>query len=159
MNIFYLDESPIDCATYHVDKHVVKMILEYAQLLSTAHRVLDKSTNSLFYKETHTNHPCAIWVRQSNLHYTWLYNLLVNLCKEYTFRYRKVHKVASSFLLLELRSLPENIPYSGFVEPPKAMPDECKVPSTIKSYHNYYNLHKRKLFVWTKRETPYFVHL
>ena len=41
MNIFYLDNDPIKSAELHCDKHVVKMIIEYAQLMSTAHRVLD----------------------------------------------------------------------------------------------------------------------
>ncbi len=41
MNIFYLDSDPRICAQMHNDKHCVKMILEYAQLLSTAHRVID----------------------------------------------------------------------------------------------------------------------
>lgn len=41
MNVFALDRDPYISASYHCDKHVVKMIVEYAQLLSTAHRVLD----------------------------------------------------------------------------------------------------------------------
>jgi hypothetical protein len=41
MNIFYLDKDPIKAAEYSCDKHVVKMILESAQMLCTAHRVLD----------------------------------------------------------------------------------------------------------------------
>jgi len=41
LNLFYLDRDPQLCAQMHCDKHVVKMILEYAQLLSTAHRLLD----------------------------------------------------------------------------------------------------------------------
>ncbi len=41
MNIFYLDHDVYKCAEMHNDKHTVKMILEYAQLLSTAHRFLD----------------------------------------------------------------------------------------------------------------------
>ena len=41
MNIFYLHEDPIQNIKWHVDKHVVKMATEYAQLLSTAHRFLD----------------------------------------------------------------------------------------------------------------------
>lgn len=41
INIFYLDKNPTKAAEYHVDKHVVKMIQETAQLLSTAHRLLD----------------------------------------------------------------------------------------------------------------------
>jgi hypothetical protein len=41
MNIFALATDPVLAAQMHCDKHVVKMIVEYAQLLSTAHRVLD----------------------------------------------------------------------------------------------------------------------
>ena len=41
MNIFYLDRDPVIAAQMMCDKHVVKMILESAQMLSTAHRVLD----------------------------------------------------------------------------------------------------------------------
>ena len=53
MNIFYLDKRPDDCAEMHADKHCVKMILEYAQMLSTAHRVLDENSSDLLYKATH----------------------------------------------------------------------------------------------------------
>ena len=41
MNIFYLHKDPKVCAEQHLDKHVVKMLIEYAQLMSTAHRMLD----------------------------------------------------------------------------------------------------------------------
>lgn len=37
MNIFVLHWKPRKCARWHVDKHVVKMILETCQLLYTAH--------------------------------------------------------------------------------------------------------------------------
>ena len=76
MNIFYLDRDPAKCAAMHCDKHVVKMILEYAQLLSTAHRVLDGDQNADsqgFYKATHKNHPSAVWVRESWAHYVKLH--------------------------------------------------------------------------------------
>ena len=101
MNIFYLSNDVNDCAKQHVDKHVVKMIIEYAQLMSTAHRVLDghmymdKTKNnrnikrwrlhsnleSIVYKASHINHPSAIWVRESKEHYMWLYDLFVALGK------------------------------------------------------------------------------
>lgn len=41
MNIFYLSHDPREAAAFHCDKHVVKMIVETAQMLSTAHRLLD----------------------------------------------------------------------------------------------------------------------
>ena len=100
MNIFYLDHDVTKCAEMHNDKHVVKMILEYAQLLSTAHRVLDgticdgfsdsgrrkktytlsDSRNDILYSATHINHPSAVWVRQSDTNYKWLQSMLVTLC-------------------------------------------------------------------------------
>ena len=112
MNIFYLDNDPKICAQMHVDKHCIKMILEYAQLLSTAHRILDGTVSiglgktgrkqtryvlpddreSVLYSATHLNHPSAVWCRQSAMNYHWLYTLLVECCKEYTYRYGKIHK-------------------------------------------------------------------
>jgi len=122
MNIFYLDNDPKVCAEMHNDKHCIKMILEYAQLLSTAHRVLDgtlsvglsetgrKQTRyvlpdnreSKLYVATHINHPSAIWVRKSYANYVWLSKLLTELCREYTYRYGKVHKVQTGFKLHDL---------------------------------------------------------
>jgi hypothetical protein len=173
MNIFYLNSNPKLCAAQHVDKHCVKMILEYAQLLSTAHRVLDgvstidrggatgrqrtsyilpDSRDSVLYRTTHINHPSAVWVRQSDSNYKWLYYLLVNLCHEYTYRYGKVHKTAG--LLDVLWQLPKNIPVGDFTDPTPAMPDEYKATNSIQSYHNYYNGPKAHFAKWTKRPTP-----
>ena len=41
MNIFILDNDPVLAAQQQCDKHVVKMIVESGQMLSTAHRMLD----------------------------------------------------------------------------------------------------------------------
>ena len=169
MNIFYLSHDVEECARMHIDKHCVKMILEYAQLLSTAHRVLDgtllvgisdkgrKSTswilpdnrNDILYKATHLNHPSAVWVRQNQQNYIWLSQLLYALCKEYTYRYGKVHKVERDGLLEELFNWPINIPIGEFTEPTPAMPDECKVENdSISSYRNYYFLKKKHIISW-----------
>jgi hypothetical protein len=69
MNIFFLDENPTLSAKYHVDKHVVKMILETAQLLCSVHHVTDQVTDQVPYKLSHKNHPCAIWARESLSNY------------------------------------------------------------------------------------------
>ena len=170
MNIFYLDKNPQKCAEMHVDKHCVKMILEYAQLLSTAHRVLDgvltdgisqsgrkrklyvlkDSRDSVLYSATHINHPSAVWCRQSDSNYMWLAELLEECCKEYSYRYGKIHKVESSGLMQSLKNVfPKNIPNKPFTEPTPAMPDECKVPgNSLMSYHNYYNMNKSHLWSW-----------
>ena len=173
MNIFYLDKDPRVCAEMHLDKHVVKMIIEYAQLLSTAHRVLDgvitegksqsgrKQTKyiiddereSILYSATHINHPSAIWVRQSQLNYFWLYELFGWLCAEYTHRYGRHH--ATERLDTELAIPPQNIPIGKFTEPTPAMPDIYKVTNdSIRSYQNYYIHDKSSFAKWKKRETP-----
>ena len=111
MNIFYLDSNPKLSAEFHTDKHVIKMIIEYAQLLSTAHRVLDgemffeysknnrkikryklNKYDDILYKATHMNHPSAIWVRQSSKHYDFLFEMFEHLCYEYTKRYNRTDK-------------------------------------------------------------------
>ena len=161
MNIFYLHDSPAVCAEMHNDKHCIKMILEYSQLLSTAHRVLDGVNNVLpdnrndyLYKTTHVNHPSAIWVRRCYENYNWLVELLECLHAEYTYRYGKVHK--SEALLDFLTSPPDNIPYNeSFTEPTPAMPDECKIPNdSIASYRGYYINHKAHLASWKNRSIP-----
>jgi len=179
MNIFYLDHNTKECAQMHVDKHCVKMILEYAQLLSTAHRVLDgvlltgisdsgrkttswilpsNSYESILYKATHINHPSAIWVRHSFHNYMWLRSLLYQLCKEYTYRYGKVHKVESSGLYEALSYAPMNIKIGVFTEPTPAMPPEYIVAGdSVQSYKNYYNGSKKHLHNWKLRPIPDFI--
>ena len=178
MNIFYLHPDPVINARMHLDKHVVKMILEYAQLLSTAHRVIDgtmwvdKTANGrsikrwrlddsiledVLYKATHINHPSAVWCRESLANYEHLYNLFIATCDEYTYRYGKFHKT-DSLLRDILRVPPKNIKDGAFTEPTPAMPDEYIVEGdSIQSYHNYYNGSKTNMFAWKKREIPAFI--
>lgn len=173
MNIFYLDHDPAVCSFYHVDKHCVKMILEYAQLLSTAHRVIDGQLtvglsasgrkkkvyavedirNDVLYSATHINHPSAIWTRQSDSNYQWLYSLWRTLMQEYTSRYHKNH--ASERLIPYLENLPHNIASQEFTQPTPAMPDEYKVPhDSIASYRKYYIGAKKDLAKWKHGQTP-----
>ena len=151
MNIFFLDEDPRLAAIYHCDKHLIKMILETAQLLSTAQRVMSNvSENSLMYKKTHVNHPCSIWIRQSRSNYVWAYNLFVELSAEYTNRYGKVH---ASFAKLsnELSNPPDNIPQKGLTEIAQAMPNKYKVfGDPIKAYRSYYIGEKQKFARWSR---------
>lgn len=177
MNIFYIHEDPVTCAQQHVDKHVVKMILEYAQLLSTAHRVLDgteyigKSVSGRkakryllpdereyhLYLASHFNHPSGKWVRHSASNYRWLFKLWIELMREYNYRYGKIHSAAR--LLPYLKELPKNIPENDFSPPWRAMPDDYKVDRsesnyTIKSYRAYYLGAKTAMFKWKNRPVP-----
>ena len=157
MNIFYLDHDQSVCASYHNDRHCVKMILEYAQLLCTAHREIDGDDcmhPDVLYKSTHKNHPSAVWARESSTNYLWLYKMFKELCKEYTYRYEKQH--ASWIKLGEiLQQTPIHIPTGNFTQPTPAMPDECKIgPTSLESYRHYYNTEKRHLATWKKRPVP-----
>lgn len=123
------------------DKHVVKMILESAQLMSTAHHLHNSKHAPLLYKPTHTKHPSAIWVRQSKQHYEWLYQHFVALCDEYTKRYGKVHKTQQTIGDV-LKLVPSEMPDVEFTAPPCAMPDEYKDGDSLSSYRRYYESEK-----------------
>ena len=137
MNIFYLDTDPAEAARMQCDRHVVKMILETAQLLSTAHAELDGESPA--YKPTHKNHPSAVWVRSSSYAYAWAWRHLKALGEEYEARYGKVHKTIREHLGT-LWSLPVNIDHDARpTEPPQCMPDDYKRDDTTLAYQLYYN--------------------
>ena len=167
MNIFYLDENPAVCAKLHCDKHVIKMVLEYAQILSTSHRLLngdeffilkDETLENKLYRPTHIKHPAVLWVMESTLHYEFLYNLFEETAKEYNFRYGKHHK---SYTDLKdfLKNAPKNLKDNGFREPPKCMPPEFYKETSVLSYQEFYRNGKAKRFALTfkNRETPDFL--
>jgi len=159
MNIFILDKDVKKCAQYHCDKHVVKMILETAQLLCGVHHVTHQtptkyrlSTDQVPYKLSHKNHPCAIWTRESLSNYLYLCELGLALCDEYTHRYGKRHK-SLQVILWCINNRP-NIPDKEFTEPAKAMPEEYKVKSVVDSYRNYYRGAKSGFTTWKNRDIP-----
>jgi hypothetical protein len=152
MNIFLLDTDTRKCAQYHCDKHVVKMILETAQLLCGVHHMTDQVTDQVPYKLSHKNHPCAIWSRESLSNYLYLCDLGLELCKEYTYRYGKRHK--SQDVIEWCVTNKPNVCDKEFTEPARAMPNEYKVDSVVESYRNYYIGEKSKIAVWKNREIP-----
>ena len=152
MNIFFLDKDPITAAQYHCDKHCVKMILESAQLLSTAHRILDEDdAHPNVYKVAHKNHPSTIWTRSSEDHYIWLYELFRNLSIEFSNRYSKVH-LSWEKLGFILDSLPKNIKDNGWIDPPQCMPDYCKKSDTVEAYRTYYKSEKASFCTWKTQQ-------
>jgi len=149
MNIFYLDENLELNAQYHCDRHILKMCIEQNQLLSAAHLM---NGSEAPYKLTHKNHPCAIWTRASLSNYMWLCNSTLALCKEYTFRYGKIHK-SEEVANWHLNHLPL-IQDIGITERPKCMDEIYKRDSVIESYREYYRLGKSHLHSWKKRDKP-----
>ena len=118
MNIFGLQRHAVIAASMHCDSHVVKMIVETAQILYTFLRsikaplptVLDDAGNELpSYASTHASHPCVLWLHGGHSHVAWLLNLGLALCDRYTLIYTgdkdpalKVH--ATQFHLVALRA-------------------------------------------------------
>lgn len=143
MNIFILDEDPVEAAKDQFDKHIVKMPLETAQMLSTI--------NGGPYRATHMNHPCTLWAKAGIENYNWLVKHGIALCKEYNYRYLKEHKCLDVIMSLEkpLIDIPEGkTPFA------QCMPDEFKQEDPVKAYRAYYHS-KRSFAKWTTRAKPY----
>ena len=167
MNLFYLHQDPKVAARLHCDKHVVKMILETAQMLSCAHHVNGTSVSSdKLYGKTHVHHPSTVWVRSAPSHYKWAYDLFIALCDEYTLRYNKTH-LSDTKLRSVLSTYPEfTNDDQTFTPPPLAMPEKywvsgqkvnTKSSTVVKSYQQYYYYEKRYMAKYTNRTVPSFM--
>ena len=153
MNIFYLDHDPQIASKYHCNKHVVKMILETAQMLSTCHHVYGTDVDGL-YKPTHKNHPSSVWVRESKAHYDWTFSLFKNLSKEFKSWRGKDH-MSWTKLANKLSNAPTNISSDIWLDtPPLCMPDIYKSNDPVTSYRNYYQGDKAYMATWTDRIQP-----
>lgn len=141
------------------------MILETAQLLCTAHWVLDGSNSplqSILYKKTHVNHPSTLWVMKSSANYLWALKLLKELHKEWQYRFNHTHNHKTVEKLLNgtvnLNTLPLNIPIKKRSPFAIVMPDEYKISTNaVQSYQTYYRKGKADLLKYTKRSLPSFL--
>jgi Pyrimidine dimer DNA glycosylase len=148
MNIFYLDSDVVQCARFHSDKHVIKMLLESAQILCS---VLWIHHIEAPYKPTHLNHPCVLWANESLSNWLWLKQLAHALNEEYQYRFnRDNHK---SYEVIAKLPIPP-IPDYGLTKRPQVLPDTCKQEDPVKAYRQYYRTQKRHLGHWTKRDIP-----
>ena len=141
MNIFYFNECPVASAQAQPDKMLVKMPLETAQMLCTAHRELDgdEYADSVgLYKRAYWNHPCTIWARECSANYFWLYRHFLALGTEYNYRYGKTHASITK-LGKHLSKIPDTIKRTGWIKTPlaQAMPDEYKHEDPIVAYRRY----------------------
>lgn len=173
MNIFVLHLNPKIAALYHCNVHLIKMILESAQILSTTHRLLDGRCitqkrkiwvlddpymEEKLYKSTHYNHPCVQWTTKSKKNYKWLYKLFYHLCKRYTNLYGKTH-LCETKLLKVLKRYPKNIPNKPRTPFPQAMPDEYKVEGDpVTAYRIYYLYDKADIADWRDQVPWWFTH-
>lgn len=156
MNIFMIDDSPEACARAHVDSHVRKMIIEYAQILSCAHHCLGSPHAFRLYKPTHETTRYMKWARENSANYLWLRNLWVAVVDEYAFRFGTHHK--SMLLTNRLMTPPRNISHAR--EPSDLpLPDKMDAAwivdaDTVETYRNIYRFGKSHLHSWTRRAQP-----
>lgn len=151
MNIFVLDRDPVQAAEYHCDKHVVKMVLETAQILSTAMH-LRGQTFAGQYQPTHRKHPCVVWAARSDVNLGWLRRLGEALAAEYTYRYGRVHKSYERVI--------QDFPVSCEQQPTVfalCMPDEYKTQDPVTSYRTYYEREKMSILKYTGRAWPHWL--
>jgi hypothetical protein len=179
MNIFVLDKNPEIAAKYHCDKHVLKMILESGQMLSTAHwmawldrlgkslkdfRIMRDAQDYLYknvpehkqppWKMTHVNHPCSIWSRDTFENYMWHSDLGLYLCREYTFRYKKIHKGFKVHMWLQANT-PPGIKKTGLTPFKICMKDEYKISNDpFECYREYYIKDKVRFAKWKNNNQP-----
>jgi hypothetical protein len=178
MNIFILDTDPIKAAQMQCDKHAVKMVLESAQMLSTAHRILDgelskkpsksgktmvkswelpDSRETSLYNAVHIGHPCTVWTMESSENYKWHYEHFKALAEEYQFRFGKVHK-SWERLGEPLSLLPNNIPSGSLTKFKLAMgaaPECVNETDPVGSYRSFYKTKQQRFsMTWKKRQVP-----
>lgn len=150
MNIFYLDPNPHVCATYHVDSHVRKMILETAQMLST----FDRYHPPVKYPRSVPSHPCTKWIGESRANYHWTYDLLCELADEFQYRFGKPHAYKTNGTIDKLFVCPFHIPDVPFTSPYLAMEWVYKRKTPVESYRCYYKHGKKRLHKWAYRPVP-----
>ena len=148
MNIFVLDRNPVVAAQMQCDRHVVKMVLESAQMLSTAVNLLGGEAR---YKTAHVNHPCSVWARQSLGNFLWLYDHGMALAEEYTHRYGKRHK-SEEVIRDCMHQWEAGLPLYGLncTPHPLCMPDEYKTDDVVQSYREFYLGDKVRFAQWNK---------
>lgn len=152
MNMFILDENTDLSVQYHVDKHVVKMITEHTQLLSSAYYFTGEE-HLACYKLSHPKHPCAIWARQNLTNWLWLQQYTIKLYGEYEYRYGGFHIAGEKCLRLQ----PPNLPAGELTPFAQAMPLKYMCPDAVTAYRNYYIGEKMHLLKYTRRPIPYWI--
>ena len=180
MNIFVLHEDPKIAAQMHCDKHVPKMLVEHAQMLTAAYystlgisrkkEIPDKqnSVNEMFkgwprknedgsewhYAITHVNHPCTVWTRTSIDNFNWLLDCTDELCEEFKRRWK--HDPSIKNIVNWMRENPPKLISLGITPFAQAMPDCFRSKNTSESYRKYYAMKTSYMKIDCKfTEIPY----
>jgi len=160
MNIFVLDRDPKVAATYHADRHVVKMPTETAQMVSFVYRDPELWNGYvpefiMGFSKTHYKHPCSVWIRRSLSNFIFACRLGLELYKEYQHRYTKPEKHSRAKAIFEFAlSNPPSIQDIGLTEFATAMDDQYLRGDAVESYRNYYRIAKAHIHSWKNRNKP-----
>ena len=149
MNIYFLDETPEKSAKFLCDKHVPKMLLESAQMLSTA---VQKYTDRIeeLYKPAYPNHPMTKWVGFNRDCFRWALENAMSISQEYCKRFKKLHKSSKIINNIYDNNYINDIPDGFFKEPPQCMPDEYKDKDYVVAYRKYYMGAKAYFAKWER---------
>tara|TARA_Y100001937_G_scaffold40065_2_gene56870 strand:- start:207 stop:668 length:462 start_codon:yes stop_codon:yes gene_type:complete len=153
MNIFVLDSNPVTAAIQQLDKHVVKMPLESAQMLCSA--LIAHGVEDAPYRKAHPKHPCTLWAAQTRTNFLWLVKHGISLSEEYTRRYGKRHK--SQDVIEWCATQADAIPAGELTTFAQAMPEQYKNPDAVTAYRQYYMGEKRNIATWKQNRPAWFV--
>lgn len=163
MNVFVLHTDPVLSAVMLCDKHLVKMQLETAQLLSTAYYLQTERTPPGLYDPTHKHHPCTVHLAKCDLYMDWVYENARAMAGEHMRRYNRTRKHLSWFVTMqayaEYKALdgikPMQHDYTDLVVP-LAMPDDIRgdlkfapLEQAVELYRQYYIRDKARFAKWT----------
>jgi hypothetical protein len=174
MNIFVLDRNAITAAEQHCDKHVRKMVIESAQMLTTAYYFgagiksnkaadarrsdihdifggfprVDDQGKPLPYRISHPGHPCTVWTSKSFNNFAWHLLLASALSEEFQRRWGKEHAVKPILGWMAKHPPPSSYAFDeSFNLTPfaQAMPECFRGPDPVEAYRRLYH-HKASLF-------------
>lgn len=152
MNIFFLDNCPVQSAKWLVNSHM-KMLLEFCQMGCTAYHLQNVEAP---YKSSHINHPSSRWLRASYDNFLWGIEHAYAIANEYTERYGKRHKSEDVLDWIESNmwqlSFDSNhlTPYAIAISDDsicRTLPEFNQV-DTVGKYRAYYFFDKSHLAAW-----------
>lgn len=167
MNIFFLHKNPVASSNMYGDKHVGKIILEIAQMCSTAlhrHGLSDIAP----YKPAYENHPMTRWVGDSSGNFEYAITLATGLSTQWHERFKSSHKSIDAIMDITISAIISERIYKAFPQydftlPPLCMPDEHKpddytsFDDTIEAYRRYYKHDKTAMHSWSHDIIPDFL--
>lgn len=127
------------------------MIIETTQLLNNA-RIIHDPFYDRIYKQTHMRHPASLWASDNKSNFEWLNDLGLALCKEYTYRYNRIHKCQQ--YLEFFKNIPFDMPNGEMTPFVQCMPEKYRQDNAIEAYREFYRNEKRSFAKWKKRPTP-----